>query len=224
MNLVPLVDGDLLVYRSLTTKSTIDWVDAVSSVDDFHHHLLETFNGNTPKYFLTGESNFRRSLATIRPYKGHRTEERPRFFEDLREYLVRSYGATLINNAEADDGIVSSHKPGETIIVSYDKDFLQCPGHIYNWYHNTITNQSEETATFNFYCQMLVGDDSDNVPGIMGIGKGKAPDRLKDQTEEEMKQTVLDLYIKQYGEKWGPLAYEEVRQLLWLKRDLNLNQ
>lgn len=222
MNLIPLCDGDLLVWATLTTKKHIDWLDQVAATDEFVERIEELFE-NKAKIFLTStdRSNFRYARGTIKPYKGNRPSEKPRNFVALRDYLVNFLGAVVVYGAEADDGIASSHIPGKTIICSYDKDMLQLPGHIYNTYRNTIIEQAEETAWLNFYSQMIIGDTSDNVPGIAGLGVKKAPRLLEGLTKEEMEVKVRELYDKQYGEG-GKAAFDEVHDLLWLKRDLTI--
>jgi len=218
MNLIPLIDGDLQVWRALTTKENIAWTDCVADIDEFIARIEELFE-NKSKIFLTGKGNFRYERATIKPYKGNRPSFKPRFFNDLRDYMVDFKGAIVVNGFECDDALATLHAPGRTIVVSHDKDLLQLPGHIYNTYHNTIVEQDEDTAWFNFYCQMLIGDSSDNVPGINRIGKAKAPPLLEGLTIEQMKEKVLGLYNKQYGEK-GQEAFDEVYDLLYLKRDV----
>jgi len=218
VNLVPLIDGDLQVWRALTTKENIAWTDCVADIDEFVSRIEELFE-NKSKIFLTGKGNFRYERATIKPYKGNRPSFKPKYFEDLRQYMVDFKGAIVIDGYEADDCLATLHVPGQSVVVSFDKDMLQLPGHIYNTYHNTIVEQDEETAWFNFYCQMLIGDSSDNVPGINRIGKAKAPKILEGLDVEAMKDKVLELYTNQYGWK-GQEAFDEVYDLLWLRRDV----
>lgn len=221
MNLSPLVDTDLLMYRVLTSKEFLDVEEAKTAVDDSIKYVTSQFSG-PHKLFLSpsNKSNFRYIVASIRPYKANRTSEKPPFFNEVKRFLIEERSAIVVCGAEADDGIASTHKPGETIVCSYDKDFHQLPGHHFDFRDGTITELSETAALINLYCQMLVGDDADNIPGIVGIGKGKAPSRLEGQTEEQMRDTIMDLYKRQYGEIWGPIAFKEIYTLVKLRTDL----
>lgn len=217
--LLPLIDGDIALYSALTgAKGKRDFIQAIEAIDEFIDRIEQMFE-NKAKIFLTGKNNFRYQVATLQPYKGNRTSPKPRYFNAMREYLVEEYKAIISEGCEADDVIVSYHKDGGTVICSSDKDFKQRPGFLLNTYHNKLKEIGEYEADFEFYISTLIGDSADNIPGVSGIGKKKAPEKLADQSKEEMEQTCLDLYIKQYGPDKGPAAFEEVKTLLRLRTD-----
>lgn len=218
--LTPLVDGDILLWR-VTAGVKGDFVMMVEAADDFLAWIGETFE-EEPRVFLTGPTNFRHSVATITKYKGNRKPDKPRYFYDLREYLLNFKGARMSVDCECDD-VIASLANEQTAIVSNDKDFLTVGGTwVFNPVKNILRHISQEEATFNFYVQALVGDAADNIRGIDGIGKVKAPKLLEGKTELEMASTVLDLYCKQYGDEEGPRTLNEIMTLLHLRRDIKL--
>jgi 5'-3' exonuclease len=235
--LIALVDGDTAVYRTCFGKGQqkigdqvyrTTFIEVVEAMDNYLFWIQELFE-RPPRVFLTtlGTDNFRYNIATIKPYKGNRdSTKRPFFHADLREYLVNEWNAVVSQGCEADDLLASAHNSG-TVIVTIDKDLAQVPGYNFNPVKNELRLISEQEAWFNFYVSMLIGDTADNITGLDGIGKVKAPKLLESQNKLEMEFTVLNLYknhapkgIKQYEN--GEEAFEEVRQLLWLKRDIRV--
>jgi len=63
------------------------------------------------------------------------------------------------------------------IVASIDKDYKQVPNLLFYNYHSMHLNLSlieEAEAVRFFFMQMLMGDSSDNVVGIKGVGDKKA--------------------------------------------------
>ena len=132
---------------------------------------------------VKGIGNFRKDLYP--KYKANR----PPLKEDLKEaltyaheYIVDKHNAVMANGMEADD-LVSiwayecMDSGTDYEVVGIDKDLLQIPGHHYNFVKNQHQYVSEDDANYNLMRQCLVGDSSDNIPGIKGIGPKKA-DRI----------------------------------------------
>ena len=83
----------------------------------------------------------------------------------------------------------------DTIIVSADKDLRQIPGKHYNFVKEELFEVTPLEGLRFFYKQTLIGDSSDNIYGVKGIGPVKAG-KLIDclDTEEEMYYTCRNLY------------------------------
>lgn len=123
--------------------------------------------------YLSPDRTFRHDLARTKPYKGNRNQPKPKYLQDVREYLISEYGARVANNIEADDEIgqaLSAESDG-AVSVSIDKDLLQISGWHYDWVNDRVQRVSPKDADINFYTQMLTGDVTDNVPGLPGMGK-----------------------------------------------------
>ena len=160
---------------------------------------------NTEKYrvFLspTGQATFRYKIYP--DYKANRKDlQKPVHYQVLREYLKEAHKAVQGEGIEADDllGLNLTEWGKEAILVSIDKDLNQIPGWHYNFVNKIKYHVSKEEATKYFYIQMLMGDSSDNIPGIPGIGEKKALlaiDPLK--TEQEMLELVQGMYKKHHN-------------------------
>jgi len=127
-----------------------------------------------------------------------------------------------------------------TVICTRDKDLRQCPGWHYGW---ELGNQPEFGPEFVsgfgyiklskdckklsgvgekfFYAQLLMGDPTDNIPGVPKLGPKKAFDMLVDtQTRVEARDAVIDAYRGFYGDSWEEEMIEQ-GQLLYMVRELD---
>lgn len=195
------------------------------------HSIVDIFDrGLSGTVYLTSldkEENYRYKLATIRPYKGNRKQEKPRWFQEARDYLCYAWGAQIVKGMEADDAISIEqwrNKDRQTCIVSIDKDLRNTPGFHYDWrkglhYYITLLE-----ANRHFYMQMLTGDTTDNIGGVPNVGKVKAQRLLGECTSEaEMRQVVEQQYK---ACKWENIEWQEAMKecgnLLWMQREPNV--
>ncbi|MEM4379927.1 MAG: hypothetical protein QXL01_04485, partial [Thermoplasmatales archaeon] len=81
-----------------------------------------------------------------------------------------------------------------SIICSIDKDLHQLPGQHYNFVKSEFFVIDENEAALAFWSSMLIGDASDNLPGIPGLGKVRATNLLKGLSPKEMEARVRSLY------------------------------
>lgn len=247
-NLNPLIDLDPVVYsggfaadaevrKELRDKGMSDeeitktmqemdyTAHALSNVKTHIEFILKEAFPNHEWYraFLTGKGNFREKIATIKPYKGNRDpNHKPKYYKEIREYLVKRYRAEVVEGMEADDmlGITQWKFPDKsTVICSIDKDLKMIPGYHFNPRTQQFFYQTIDEANMFFLWQMMVGDATDNIPGINGIGPKKA-DKVIEKAQgnfDIVRSVVQDMYQKQYGDKWQA-AWDEVAQLLWMRR------
>lgn len=175
------------------------------------------------KVYFSSPSTFRHRLATTRPYKGNRKKDhRPTYEKDIKNYMLENYDCYIGHDEEADDllGInATKYGPHEAIIISLDKDLDQIPGLKYNWLHDVHYDVTPERAMYNFHMQLLTGDSTDNIPGLPGIGPGKAAKALHGMdTAMEQIQEVERMYQVHSGkEDWEKYLLEQ-GQLLWIRR------
>ncbi len=169
------------------------------------------------------EENFRKKIATIQEYKGHRKEAwRPTYEQEIKRFLVQKHRAEIAYGEEADDalGIEMCSRPfGSTCIVTVDKDLDMIPGLHYNFVTDQRYVVDEQTANWCFWRQMLTGDATDNILGIPGIGEKRSYDLLAEiwDDEEAMREKVWSLYVQTYGLAAWP-ALLETGRLLWIRR------
>ncbi len=192
--------------------------------------------------FLTGSTNFRDEVATIKEYKGNRNDSvRPIHYAYVREYLQDKHPLLMSDNCEADDLCAmrlytefkksKEHKNREkceAILCSIDKDLRNIPGWHYNIKDKIIDWVSPKQANKHFASQLLTGDACDNIPGISffsdkkkKVGPKTAEKMLKDSvTIEELYIAVCQVYEEFAGENWED-KLQEVGKLLWMQREPN---
>lgn len=207
-----LIDGDLLVYRSCSTKDVATAEECCNYFDNIVDRVLwdlQDFPTKEYTVYLTGSNNFRKAIYP--QYKENRKTGDPWFpkwcrdhkefrrtLGTVRDHAVNTFDAVVCNGYEADDGIsMAAHKYGykNVIIASSDKDFKQIPCDIYNLYHWKLESVSKQEARKNLWMQVLTGDPVDNIKGCPGIGKNKAAKLLAGcKTEEDYKKAVSDVY------------------------------
>ena len=245
--LVPLIDTDIFRFRcgfaadyQIKKEAQLHYPDAsdteiaeILAETDYVHMALQNvktvfealqdrFGENYLAYIHKG-GNFRYDIATIKPYKGNRDKtHKPKYFNEISDYIVGKWKAIEVEGIESDDaiGIKQSTSPwGTTVICSNDKDMKQIAGHHFNWVKNEFETVSPEDADLMFFWQMLVGDASDNIPGINQVGPKRADAILKDCNYDisRIRNEVQKLYAKQYGGEWRN-AYNEVGALLYIHR------
>lgn len=201
-----LVDADLVAYRCAASCEkrgvvTEDFTVATARANNLLVNILDAVQATDRQLFLSGGQNFRKKISPA--YKANREgQKRPEYLEPLREWLVTEWGASVTDGNEADDelGIAQTGSdPDTTTICSLDKDLRQVPGHHYSW---EITGTSplglqwkkeaqsiyvsEQEGLFNFYWQLVMGDQADNVPGYDGKMRAKVPKFLEPHYDSMM--------------------------------------
>lgn len=186
-------------------------------------------NFDSLKLYISGKGNWRIPLATIKPYKGNRVQEKPVYYNEVRQYMIEKYGAIVCDGMEADDA-VAMEQTENTCIIATDKDLLQVPGNHYNPSPKYLEYKyiDEKTGNRNFYLQVLTGDTVDNIPGIFGVGPVTAKKLLGGVSSERgMWQVCRYQWHSNYPdgierESGGRIsagdALNEVTQLLWVSR------
>ena len=132
--------------------------------------LSKRFGEVELEVFLSGKSNFRDDVATIKVYKGNRDPlHKPHWYNEIKEYLRSVWKAEEEEHLEADD-ILAKLQSNNTCIVTTDKDLDQIAGWHYNWVKDILYEVSVEQAIHSKYIQILTGDSTDNIEGIPGVG------------------------------------------------------
>jgi hypothetical protein len=250
-HLRPLIDGDVIVYRAgfAADSGRVKWykenVDGGASEEelkeflgkeDYLAHALGNtktclseivghFNKEQASVFLSGRDNFREAIATILPYKGNRDPlHKPKYYNDIKHYLLGSWAAELVNGMEADDALGMKQYAAtddSTVIVTVDKDLDMIPGWHYNFVKKKLYYIDQQYADTRLFWQMIVGDRTDNIPGIRKMGE-VAADRVCYSEcggdVDKIREKVKNLYKEQYGADWEG-AYYEVGTLLYIMRE-----
>lgn len=199
--MIALIDMDLVAFRCAASAENDNAEIAIYRMNELLDIILNATGSTEYRAFLTGKKNFRK---TIYPeYKANRTQPKPKFLSDCREYACEHLGAEITDHALEADDYLGIYQTDETIICSLDKDLLQIAGKHFQWAisgkgwakPDTFIEQTELEGLRLFYEQCLKGDSSDNVKGISKVGDAKAKKYLKDcKTEKEMLDVALELY------------------------------
>ena len=199
---VALVDGDIIAYRCaascLPTKADPDKREeafvAKGRAADICNRIGDQCKADELRIFISGTGNFRYALYP--DYKANRRDvPKPEHLGAVQQFLARKWGATFVDGMEADDAIgIAATEDIDFTVCSIDKDLLQIPGNHYNFVKNEHQLVDSALAAYNLYSLMLIGDTSDNVRGVTGIGPVKARKLLEDKSTEEMHLLVQDYY------------------------------
>lgn len=230
-----LLDADILAYEfgacTDDEGNPIRWPLVFSRLDARIQNIVEAAGADSYQLYLSGKNNFRNSVATIKPYKGNRKQEKPFWHEQIRQALIRFRNASVFDGIEADDalGIAQVNSTEDTIICSRDKDLLMIPGWHYVWPAGGQQEREpfyveEIEAIRNFYCQLVTGDSVDNILGLHGVGpRSSILTQIRNQeTEIEMLKIVQREYQKRLGSYWELFLMENAK-LLWMLRQIPTN-
>ena len=202
--MIAIIDGDVLLYMSIWGMDTKQ--EANDKFDGLFNSSLESVFATDYVMALGGPDNFRVDLFPN--YKGNRTKSkstRPEWFLDLKSDIVERYeGCIFTDNCEADDMIrvwanELTEACIENIVISVDKDLDCIPGLHYNPRKEFIYEVKEAYAEYFYWKQVIMGDPTDNIPGIPRIGPKTAEAILEGSTD--YRASVCRAYEKFYKEE-----------------------
>ena len=231
-----LVDGDILAYRCgfAAQKGRGDDVEAEPVENALHNvntvveSIISAVESDDVCVYLSGGENYRFDIATERPYKGNRDgAPKPVHYAAILKHIKKQFPHQVSDGQEADDdlGIAQTVltkkyiEPGNSVIVTIDKDLDMIPGNHYNFVKDMLYHVEENEAWLFFYKQLVTGDTTDNIPGIPGKGPRAAEKLLEGVANEvEAYERVRGLYVQAFTEKHADEALLEQARLLWIRR------
>jgi len=215
------VDADIVAYRCAAV--TNDMSEVKANIDSTLRNIRNNSGIYKMRLYLSGDDNFRKQIAVTRGYKENRTQEKPLLLGAARNYIVLEYGGVVVHGYEADDAIASDMEQNKAVHCGVDKDLLQVEGKHYNYVKDLFVDVRRSKAVYNLYKQVMVGDASDNIPGLPGYGEKKAGDILKDCEDSPTKcaDLTLEAFRSVMGDNWNEY-YEEQYKLVYLVRDLDI--
>ncbi len=213
-NKLILIDGNSIAYRAFFALPLLNNDKGVytNAVYGFTTMLLRILEEEKPSHVLVafdaGKTTFRHE--TYKEYKGGRQKTPPELSEQfplLRELLdafqIKHY---QLENFEADDIIGTISKQAKkddwnVKVISGDKDLLQLVSEkidvsvtkkgisdVMNYTPDTLKEDMEISPDQVIDLKALMGDKSDNIPGVPGVGQKTAVKLLKEY------QTLENLY------------------------------
>jgi len=202
--MLAIIDGDVLLYMSIWNMDTKE--EAKEKFNELFTNTLESVFATDYVMALGGPDNFRVDLFP--DYKGNRAKSksnRPDWFLDLKSDIVDQYeGCIFTSNCEADDMVriwanECTKANINNVVISVDKDLDCITGVHYNPRKGELYEIDKEYANKFYWKQILMGDPTDNIPGIPKIGPKKAENILKDS--EDYMATVCKAYYDFYGKE-----------------------
>lgn len=225
---VVLIDGNSIAYRAFFALPLLNNDKGVytNAVYGFTTMLLKILEEDQPDHLLVafdaGKTTFRHE--TYQEYKGGRQKtpsELSEQFPVLKE-LLDAFGVKYyqLPNFEADDIIgtlatQAGEKGHEVKVISGDKDLLQLVNDqiTVSLTKKGITNVDTYTPSFLMEkmevradqiidLKALMGDNSDNIPGVPGVGEKTAVKLLKQfDTLENLYENLDEVSGKKLKEK-----------------------
>lgn len=193
-----LIDGDILVYRVGYASMDVDCPIALHRCKDLLGDIVRETDAEYFRVFLSDGSggNFRYQIYP--QYHANRKQEKPVWYNELRDFLITEFSAHVAVGQEADDAIGIAQREEGTVICSIDKDLRQIPGLHYNFVKKEWFTVTPEEGERFFYMQLLMGDTVDNIQGIPKVGPTKAAKILAEATPESYYETVREAYQRGY--------------------------
>lgn len=203
-----LIDGDSIVYANAfavekETSSDVLWM-LHYNLDKKINSIINNTQASSKEIYLSGKDNFRDKIATISPYKGSRkTKAKPIYYKQARDYLIKTYKATVVDGMEAEDMVsikqyeyLNEGYGTPTCMAHIDKDLNNSAGYHYDFNKQISYELSHNEANKNYWRQVLVGDwYCDGIPGLKGMGNKTADKWLGNITDwEELKDCVRNTY------------------------------
>ena len=200
MGKIALLDADQLVYASALKYGT-NFLDVLTRELDgkIATQLTQSKCSRYRIFVGSSDKTFREDLNP--EYKANRTPTPHKHV--FRDHLVNNWGAIQCIGYEVDDAQAMEQNEN-TILIHDDKDLLQVPGEHFiteKWRLGEKIREHEFKTIdplqglIKVYAQSLIGDVTDNVIGIRGIGVKGALQRLNPcKTEQEMYAVCKRIY------------------------------
>ena len=222
------VDADSIIYR-IALKTDISLKQAM----EYYDRAIEDIEWSTcsGKVFvaLKGTGNFRYDIADdykakrkLEPDADDPNPELTKRRRELNEYAY-SLGHFKSDNCEADD-VVSiwaqqALDAGEHFVIAHiDKDIDMVEGWHYNFTKETLYQICKDQGFRKMCIQMLTGDSTDNIQGLVGVGPKTAEKLLKDIPKAGMIQVVKDIWKDRHPDDWKD-RLEVCWNLIYMRRD-----
>ena len=202
-----------------------------------------TRNSDLKQYHLyIGSDDYSNYRYNVDPeYKIQRKgKPKPKYFWELKEWILESFDVTYVREREADDlvSIDAVAYGNNAIIVGGDKDyrmvedvwhwepdkgvppyFVEAPGCLLKLRMLTGNWREFGTGRLWFWYQMIIGDSTDNIPGVPRKGHKFAWQFLLSKEHKDIPEAVYQLYKDNNMED----RIEVNARLLWIQRTLDDN-
>ncbi len=192
-----ILDADIIAYKAACVADR-DGLDDQAILDrltfDYNYWTPEGCSVALIAYSCSRVDNYRRDFWP--EYKGKRGAA-PESLARCKEILGSLGQVVERPRLEADDILGLAMSSGLAVGVSLDKDLRCVPGWLWNpdKMHFPVLIDEEEADRF-FAKQWLMGDSTDNIPGIYNFGPKKADQYLDGIEGPNLVPACLAMYEK----------------------------
>jgi len=225
-----ILDGDMVAHRAAYITQDIEDLPMVI------RQIIRAWTPPGVTHIFVARSaeradNYRRPVWA--DYKGHRDkikmpEDQRARLEYAKELIAEDdMHCKFVPTLEADDLMGIAASAGKAIAVTLDKDLLSCPGWHYRPEYSykgkggvkvtkeaELIFQPEWKADFMFYQQWLMGDMTDNYPGIAKMGPKKSEKLLASIHPRYWTAATLAAYEKAGYDEEYTLSMARVARIL----------
>lgn len=194
-------------------------------------NLQSTVEGYPICTVVSNGGSFRKEIYPS--YKNARKDKRtPANRKPLLKHALDTYDAIYQHKFEADDLMATycCNTDGygrNAVIATIDKDLDTVPGWHWNFDKNLLYYINDLEA-FRFFCaQVMMGDTTDSIPGLLRVGKVGAMKLVKDcETMAEMWDIVCNKYKvtkpgdKEFNGSWKEYLYV-MSEMIYIRRNLD---
>lgn len=211
-----ILDGDWIAYTAAC------WADN-EGYEYLEGRLAHDIRTYTPRgidnvvvaFSCSRADNYRRDYWPV--YKMNRDgKPSPEFLPDAIDYLSNNYFCKKVDRLEADDLIGLGVSSGVAMGVAIDKDMRTVPGWHWNPRKEDVPVYVTPEAAWRFFCEQLVtGDTTDGIPGMIGKGKAYFEKQIAVLPEDQWIPAIIAAYAetlespgKRYVEKVANIQHE----------------
>ena len=207
--MIALIDSDSMTYKFCFACAGEPLEYVLGEVDQYIHDIVSNLGTDDFQLYLTGPACWRRDKYS--DYKANRKTEKPPFWQEVRDHLVQEWNAVVSDDGREADDHVAAAQTEQTCIVSIDKDLNTIQGWHYHPDKKLKYFVSQEDADLFFWCQMIMGDTTDNIKGIPRKGKMAAYKILSEAVDPKL--AVIAQYKIAFEDDWEQM-YNKNYELL----------
>ena len=185
-------------------------------IDNYIREIRHETSADSVELYLTEGKCFRDDIAVTKPYKAGRPPP-PHHKDEAKAYMYKKCNAISQPRLEADD-LLGLNQTTDTVIASVDKDLYMIPGHHYDIVTKQMITMDLLASDQWFLLQLMMGDRTDNIQGLPGVGKKTAETILAefDGDHHGLVNRIKDMYNNSYDD--GHAALIEHAQLVYILR------
>lgn len=200
--MIALIDADNVAMACAFSAEEATVENACARAHQMVDNVTTLAGANQYELWLSGKGNFRYNIYP--EYKATRKAPRPKWEQDVKQYMREHMGANTSDKCEADDmlGVRATTLGENSVLCHLDKDMDMIPGWHFGWELvrlGKVVREAKryfvtpEEALRAFCYQLICGDNTDNIKGIVGAGP-KAASRILSAPSDEWIALIREAY------------------------------